>query len=189
VIAPTVDEALRGRRSTRSYVQRGVPDALLRELLDLARHAPSSMGGQPCCFVVVRDEDARRQLAAAKNAYSPAAKRARYPADFLAGAPAVVAVCVERDRAHGRARENGILAAGYLLLAAHGRGLSGVYLSAYQNDDAGLEEAIRDILQLPPEVEPVALVPIGFPAAAPAPKEMRPLTELVHHEIFGRRAR
>lgn len=185
---PLLDEALRGRRSIRSYDAREVPDALVLEILDLARHAPSSMDGQPCCFIVVRDQDARRQLAGIKNARCAAAKRARYPADFLVLAPVVVTVCVERNRAHGRGRESGILAAGYLLLAAHSRGLSAVYMTAYQSHDPGLEKDIRELLDLPSEVEPVALVPIGFPAIAPAPKELRPLAELVHHEIFGRRA-
>jgi nitroreductase len=97
----------------------------------------------------------------------------------------VVEVCVERDRAHGRERENGILAAAHLLLAAHARGLGGTYLTAYQPHDPALEGEIRLLLRLPPDIDPVALVPLGFPAERPAPKELRPLSDLIHDEIFG----
>ncbi|MGH7542480.1 MAG: nitroreductase family protein [Gemmatimonadota bacterium] len=180
-----LDEVLRGRRSIRRYARRAVPDALVLEILDLARHAPSSLGGQPWCFVVIRSRETLERLAAIKDDYCAADKRAAYPAGFLARAPLVVAVCVERGRAHGRSRESGVLAASHLLLAAHGRGLGGTYLTGYQPDDPGLEHEIRLLLRLPADVDPIALVPLGFPAERPTPKELRPLEKLIHQETFG----
>jgi len=144
------------------------------------------MNDQPCCFVVVRHGETKRRLAALKDAHCPVEKRAAYPADFLAEAPVVVAVCVERSRAHGRARENGILATAYLLLAAHERGLAGVYLSAYQPEGTALALEIARLLDLPPEIEPVTLIPLGYPAEGPPPKAMREMTALIHHETFSR---
>ena len=184
----SLDECIRTRRSIRRYQPRDIPDAVVGEVLDLARHAPSSMGGQPLCFVVVRDGETKRRLAAAKDAHCAPEKRADYPAGFLAAAPVVVAVCVERERAQGRDRENAILGTAYLLLAAHQRGLGGVYLSAYQAGDAALTREIRALLLLPPEVEPVTLVPLGYPAETPPPKPMRTLGTIVHAEAFGRGA-
>ncbi|HKY60968.1 MAG TPA: nitroreductase family protein, partial [Gemmatimonadota bacterium] len=119
-----------------------------------------------------------------KDAHCAADKREAYPAAFLARAPLVVAICVERGRAHGRGRESGILAASHLLLAAHARGLGGTYLTAYQPDDPGLENEIRLLLHLPADVDPIALVPLGYPAERPTPKELRPLAELIHEEAF-----
>jgi nitroreductase len=181
----TTDECIRSRRSIRRYQPHDVPDSLVREILDLARHAPSSMNDQPCCFVIVRDGETKRRLAAVKNLCSPVEKRG-YPADFLVSAPVVVAVCVEQNRAHDRERENGILATAMLLLAAHQRGLGGVYLSAYQPRDPALATEIRRLLALPREVEPVTLVPLGYPAESPSPKAMRPLATLVHDGAFDR---
>jgi nitroreductase len=180
----TLDECIRGRRSVRRYLPREVSDALVSEILDLARHAPSSMDGQPCCFVVVRRGETKTRLAEMKDAHCPPEKRA-YPAGFLAAAPVVVAVCVERDRAHGREQENAILATGFLLLSAHERGLSGVYLSAYQRDDPTLAREIARVLDLPPHIEAVTLVPLGYPAGDPPPKTMRSITTLVHQETFA----
>lgn len=174
------DAVVRGRRSIRRYASGEVPEESIRQILDLARYAPSSMGGEPWCFVVVRDPDLRRRLADIKNTHCPPAKREAYPADFLATAPVVIAVGVERARAHGRERENGILAAAWILLAAQARGLGSVYLSAYQSDGPDLAEEIGALLGLPSGIEPVALVPLGFPAETPAPKERRLLEEIVH---------
>lgn len=173
------------RRSIRRYQTRAVGEAEICALLDLARRAPSSMNGQPCHFVVVRDRETLRRIAAVKNRYCPAGKRA-YPADFVAAAPLVVAVCVERERSFGRGLENGVLAAAFLLLAACEQGLGGVFLTAYQNDDPGLAAEIGGLLCLPASVEPVALVPLGVPAEEPPAKEFRPLQEIVHDERFAR---
>lgn len=68
----TLDEVLRGRRSIRRYAPRAVPDALVREILDLARHAPSSLGAQPWCFVVIRSRETLERLAAIKDDYCAA---------------------------------------------------------------------------------------------------------------------
>lgn len=176
----SLEEAIRGRRSVRRYTDRHVPPAMLDELFDLARHAPSSLGGQPCWFLVLRDPGMRRHLADLKNAHCPPEKR-HYPADYLADAPVVVMVGVERARAHGRGRESAILATGTLLLAAHGHGLSGVYLSAY-SDGTTLADEMAVLFGLPAEVEPVTLIPLGYPAEEPPPKTLRPLAQLIHHE-------
>ena len=176
----SLEEAIRGRRSVRRYTDRDVTPAQLDELLDLSRHAPSSLDGQPCCFLVIRDAVMRRRLADLKNAQCPPEKQ-HYPADYLADAPVVVLVGVQRSRTHGRGRESAVLATGTLILAAHGRGLSGVYLSAY-NDGTSLADEIGVLFGLPAEIEPVTLVPLGYPAAEAPAKTLRPLAQLIHHE-------
>jgi nitroreductase len=175
---------LRTRRSVRRYASRPVPDELLGDVLDLARCAPSSMDGQPCCFVVIRDSTTKRTIVDLKNAACPASKLA-FRADFLVDAPVVVAVCVDRTQAHDRVRENAVLVTGHLLLAAHSRGLAGVYLSAYESHGGPLLAALSSVLGLPETVEPVTLVPLGFPDEAPPPKSLRPLSSLIHFERYG----
>lgn len=177
----TLEEAIEGRRSIRSYRAQEVPVGLIAEILDLARRAPSSMDGQPWRFLVIRDRVTKKRLAAVKNAHCPPEKRA-YPADFLANAPAIILVCVERNQSHGREIENGVLATAFLLLAAHSRGLGSVYLSAYQKGVPQLTEDIRRLLSLPQEIEPVTLVPIGFPADSPPPRRMCPVEEMILFE-------
>lgn len=50
------DEVVLGRRSTRGYQKKPVPKALIREVLELAMRAPSSLNTQPWNFYVVTGE-------------------------------------------------------------------------------------------------------------------------------------
>jgi nitroreductase len=176
----SVDDAIRGRRSARRFTTAPVTAETVRELVDLARHAPSSMNGQPWLFVVVRDRAMLRRLADIKNAHCPPDKR-DYPADFVADAPVLIAIGVDRARAHGRGRESGALAAATLLLAAQARGLAGVYLTAY--NDGSLADELRVALDLGAAIDPIALVPLGYPAESAPPKVLRPLDELMRDRV------
>lgn len=173
-----VDEAIRKRRSIRSYQSRAVSAELIAEMLDLARHAPSAMNGQPWHFVVIRDREMKERLSEIKRLRCPPEKRA-YVADYLKDAPLVVAICVERSRSHDRGLENGVLAAALLMLAATSRGLGSVYLSASRDGDPRLAAEIAELLGLSSDTLPISLVPIGFPAEKPSAKELRPLSEMI----------
>ena len=176
-----VDETIRTRRSIRRFDGRQVPDDLLEEILDLVRYTPSSMNGQPLTFVVVRDPSVKQQIADAKNADCPSLKAA-FASDFLSTAPVVIAICVDRERSFDREKENGILAAGTLMLAATARGLGSVYLSAYRDsDDRRLQNQIASLLDRPADIEPISLIPLGFPAESPQAKTLRPLAEMIRH--------
>jgi nitroreductase len=50
------DDVVRGRRSIRGYQRRPVPKALIREILELAMRAPTSLNTQPWNFYVVTGE-------------------------------------------------------------------------------------------------------------------------------------
>jgi len=173
-----VDEAIRTRRSIRSYQTREVPESVVQEILDLTRHSPSAMNGQPWHFVVIRDSEIKSRLGEIKRDRCPDEKKA-YAAAYLKDAPLIVAICVERCRSHDRPIENGVLAAGYLMLAATARGLGSVYLSAYRDQDPDLAREITALLELSEDTLPVALIPLGFADEKPSAKELRPLSGMV----------
>ncbi len=50
---PDFDTVVRGRRSIRGYLQKPVPRTLIREILELAMRAPTSLNTQPWNFYVV----------------------------------------------------------------------------------------------------------------------------------------
>jgi len=58
-----VFEAIKARRSVRSYTPEPVPDETLRRLLEAARLAPSAMNYQPWRFIVVRSQEAKDRIA------------------------------------------------------------------------------------------------------------------------------
>jgi len=184
VSAKSFEEVVLQRRSIRRYQKREVPEAVITEILETTRQAPSSMNGQPWCFVIVRDAETKRRISELKNRFCPPEKRS-FSADFLSQAPALVVVGVDQDRSFGRELENGVLATAWLLLAAQKHGLGSVYLSAYQPHDRGLEVELGKLLHLPEGIQPVTLLPLGYPDETPPTKQLRPLEEMIHHEYFG----
>jgi nitroreductase len=68
----------------------------------------------------------------------------------------------------------------HLILAAADVGLGTCWIAAF--DPA----AAREVLAVPPDVEPMLFTPLGYPAADASPSarhgERRPLEELVRHD-------
>jgi nitroreductase len=176
-------EVVRGRRSVRKFQNRPVPDSEVEFLIDLARHAPSSMNGQPWHFVIVKSADTKAALVEIKNRYCPPEKQA-YPADFLLKAPLIIIVCVEKSRSFGREIENSVMAASLLMQGAHSRGLGTVYMSAYMSSEPKLSKAIQKELGLPAGFAPVSILPLGYPDEIPRAKELRPVKEIIHFDQF-----
>jgi len=181
-----IDGIIKGRRSVRKYKNKGIADSLIEELLDLARYAPSSMNGQPWHFIVVRSEKTKKKLADIKNRYCPIEKQS-YKADFLQNAPVIIVVCVDKEKSYGREVENGVLATANIMLGAHSRGLGSVYMSAYKGDELELSREIREMLKLPATVDPITIVPLGYPDETPELKDIRDVEEMVSHETFSKR--
>jgi nitroreductase len=179
-------DAITGRRSIRRYAEKKVAPEVIRDILDLARRAPSSMNGQPWHFVVVRRPDLKSELAGIKDRYCPPEKRA-FSADHVKEADAVIVVCVDRELSFDRGIENAVLATANIMLAAHEQGLGTVYMSAYKAGDAGVSDEISALLKMPASLMPVTLIPLGYPAETPEPKALKPLDEMVSNEIFGNR--
>jgi len=176
-------EMLKGRRSIRSYKDRSPSDSDIERLIDLARHAPSSMNGQPWHFVIVRNQQTKKTLARIKDKYCPKEKQA-YSADFLNKAPVVIVVCVDKARSFAREVENALLASSYIMLGAHDLGLGTVYMSAYAGGEPRLCEEIRRELSVPAGIEPISILPMGYPNESAPPKQLCSLKEMMHFEHF-----
>lgn len=56
-----LDQALRGRRSVRSYLDREVPEELIRQVVEAGTFAPSAKNGQQWRFTVLTDK-AKKEL-------------------------------------------------------------------------------------------------------------------------------
>jgi nitroreductase len=163
---------LQSRRSIRKYQARPVPDNLLEEVLEAARWAPSASNGQPWRFVVIRDPAMRRKIA-------PLAGISIIRWAHVEGAPVLLALC---GRAGSPLLQTDVALAGMqLMLQAHALGLGSCWIGAFDR------EPTAQLLQLPPEMHLVALLTLGFPAEDPAPTPRKPLSELVHYDIFGNR--
>ena len=164
-------ELVRTRNSIRAWRPDPVEDEKLQAVLEAGRLAPSACNKQPWAFVVVKDAEQKQRL---RRAYDKA---------WLSDAPVVIAVCSEPKAAWVRQKDGKVhadvdcaIAGDHMTLAAHALGLGTCWVCAFD------PQAAREVLALPPHVEPVALFPLGYPAEAGRPKQRKALSELVHAE-------
>jgi len=71
-------------------------------------------------------------------------------------------------------------------LGAYSRGLGSVYLSAYRNGEPGISDEIRQALGIPQHINPITIVPLGYPDEIPESKMVRPLKDIISYETFSR---
>jgi nitroreductase len=169
-------EAIKGRRSIRSFLPDPVPEKDLKTILEAAIMAPSAGNCQPWEFVIVKDEERKRKLA-----------EAAHWQDFIAEAPVVVVVCANIPRTSARYGKRGetlyciqdtAAAIQNMLLAAHSLGYGTCWIGSFEDDQ------VAKIVEAPKGVKPVALIPIGKPAEKPRAPARIPLEKVCHEEHF-----
>ena len=177
LFAESVLALLKGRRSIRRYRPDPVPDEMVEQLLEAGRWAPSASNRQPWAFIVVRDEEVRRQVAQHAAYYF-----IRWA--HVEEAPLLIVLCGEaRNRIYRQFLHEDIgLAGGQIMLQAKALGLGTCWIGGLDR------KAIAGILKVPDHVEIVGLLTVGFPAEDPPPPPRKPLAEIVHYDVYGNRA-
>ncbi len=168
-----VFEAIKIRRSVRSYKAEAVPEGKLKKVLEAARLAPSAHNEQEWKFVVVRDAQKRKELA-----------EAALNQNFIAEAPIViVAVALNPDHI----MSSGVpafavdlaIAVDHMTLKATEEGLGTCWIGAFS------QEKVKKVLEIPERYKVVVLLPLGFPADTPEPKSRKNIEEIVCYENFS----
>ena len=165
---------LKERRSIRRYLPDPVPDAMVEQLLEAGRWAPSAGNRQPWTLIAVRDEAIRQQVGAHSAYYF-----VRWA--HVAEAPLLIVLCGDaRNRVYRRYLHEDVgLAGSQIMLQAKALGLGTCWIG-------GLDRpAIASILHVPEHMEIVGLLTVGFPDEDPAPRSRKPLAEVVHYDVYG----
>lgn len=162
-----VYEAVRTVLAVRAYEDRAIPEESVRRIVEAARLTGSSMNRQPWHFIVVEDGEMLRRL----GALAPSGR-------YVAEAALAVVVVIERTRF---AVSDGSRAIQSMVLAAWDEGIGSNWVGFM-----GLEE-IKPLLDIPDELDILAIVPFGYPAQATGrgKKQRKPLGEVVHRGRFG----
>jgi len=184
-----VIEAIKKRRSVRSYDDRPVPKSIMNAIIEAGNEAPSAMNSQPWRFVVVENQDTKLKLlhAAKPNAhkiidmikdadperYEAIMKRfAQLPDPVYYSAPAVVFV-IGSGRYAGHSCP---LACENMMIAAHSLGLGSCWVGfgAMVTDNA----EVRAILDLKEDETIFGPLLFGYPREHPdRPIKKEPLVK------------
>ena len=159
---------LMNRRSIRRYEDRQVPDELLDQVLQVGIHAASGMNTQGVRLVAVRDPETVAYLSKLNAAVMGASH------DPFYGAPCVVVVLADPDL-YGGWVEDGALALGNMMNAAHALGLGSCWIHrAKQVFDSPEGKELLKKWGLPEQLRGVGNCILGFPACdppSPAPRK------------------
>jgi F420 biosynthesis protein FbiB-like protein len=202
---PDVLDVIKQRRSVRKYLPKEVPSKIVAEVLVAAGWAPSAHNAQPWRFIVLEDASVKRMLAdamadawaadLAKDDLTVEADKRKERVERFANAPVLILACVtmdglrkfpdkerqmcERDLAmqsFGAATQN-------LLLAAHAKGLGACWFSA----PSFCKETVRKVLKIADDVEPQALIALGYPAEKPQVPLKKSLGAYCFMDKWGRK--
>jgi nitroreductase len=163
-------EGIYTRRSVRHFTDQPVDREQLLEVIKAGTWAPSGLNNQPWRFVIVRSEDVRRELA----------KNTRY--NFvIERAPACIAVFVDKSVMYSDVKDHQSMGACIqnMLLAAHALGLGAVWLGEILKNAS----AVRSLFGLPENLELMAVVAIGHPAAGQHSSRRKDLAEVLLKEL------
>ena len=173
---PGLFETIAARTSIRKFdPSKPVSNADIEKILKAGMCAPSAMDRRPWEFIVVRD---KVKLTALGN---------RLPYSRCGnGAQAAIVVCGNLDNGlPGRGKEYWIhdcsAATMNILLAAKGLGLGAVWTGVYPGEDR--VAVVREVLSIPEGYAPLNVIPLGYPAENPTPKDKWNPAK-VHHDTW-----
>lgn len=158
------------RFAARKYLERPVEAEKLARILEAGRLAPTGANAQPQRVLVVQSAEGRAKLSQAANIY---------------GAPLALVVCCETAKAWVRPYDHKSIAdidaaivTDHMMLAAAEAGLASVWICYFKPD------VIKEAFNLPPGVEPVNILALGYSEEKAPAKMRKEAGETIFYETF-----
>ncbi|MDP4096327.1 5,6-dimethylbenzimidazole synthase [Paenibacillus sp. P96] len=195
------------RRDIRTFLADPIPADVILKILHAAHHGPSVGFMQPWNFILVTGEATKARLAWAADKerralaihYEDQRKEQFLSLKVEGIQQAPLTICVTSDPTRGGSHvlgrnsipETDLLSTACAIqnmwLAACVEGLALGWVSFYKKND------VRDILDIPPHIDPVALLSVGYTDKYPSKplletanwEKRRELQELIYHEHWG----
>lgn len=145
-------ELAKKRYSVHKYKKIPVEVEKLEEILEAGRVAPSAVNYQPLYFIVIRDSAMRRDIATT------------YHKPWILEAPVLIVICGDHSKSWRRPDGkdhldmDAAIAIDHMTLAAADLGLGTCWVCMFDS------MLCHKILNLPPFIETIALLPLGYPA-------------------------
>ena len=171
-------ENIMTRTSIRQYKNQPVEQEKIDIMLKAAMAAPTAVNLQPWHFIVIDDKNTIDQLSG------------RQPTN----APLLIAICGDTDKTtmpDGKGKlpdfwvQDVSAATENLLLAAHALGLGAVWTGVYPVMERTAE--VANVLNCPLNIVPLAVVRVGYPDEAPAPKDKFKEENISYNKFGGKK--
>ena len=160
-------EAVRTLLAVRRYLDRAVPEAVIRKIVEAGRLTGSAMNLQPWHFVVVQDRETLRRLGSLARS-----------GPYVAQAPLAIVVAVEKS---SYAVSDASRAIQSMMLVAWSEGVGSNWVGF-----GGLDK-VNALLGIPAGLDALAILPFGYPAEriGRGKKSRKPLRSVAHRERYG----
>ena len=165
-----VMEAIRKRRSIRSYLEDPVEEEKIKKVLEAARLAPSAKNFQEWRYIIVKDKNTREKLMQAAKGQK-----------FVAEAPVILVACAVTDNHQMTCGQlcypiDVAISLDHISLKAVEEGLGTCWVGAFY------ENEVKKILAIPQDVRVVELMTLGYPKIMPTPMPRKDLKEIIKYE-------
>jgi len=201
-------EALSTTRAIRRYTEEKIPSEVLNEILWFASRAPSGSNRQPFRFLAITHGEVADKVKSAlgdsfrrgwaaklqhdgyqsgsgQHSNSPKSRQAatmQHYVDHIEQVPVIVFGCLVRYRDASPTEGASIYpACQNLLLAARALGYGGALTMWHQ----GVENQLRELLDIPENVAISACITLGRPQGSHGPVRRRPISELIFENQWG----
>jgi nitroreductase len=170
-VAMDVKEAIRTKRAVRKFLEKPLPEEVMRAILNAGRRSQSSKNNQDWRFIAITDKSILKELSTCGEW-----------AGHLAGASLAVAILTPDPAAKFQYLFDAGQAAAFMQLAAWELGVGSCPASIYDHERA------RTILDFPPEWHLRFALSFGYPAdeetlsAKPRKGGRKSMEDVVHWE-------
>ena len=169
------DTLIAERYSVRSFKEDHLPKEIIDKILLASHKAPTGCNYQPQRIIVMNTDESMEKLKKCTKCHF--------------NAPTAMLVCHNREESWVRKYDGALsspvdaaIVATYLMLAAQNEGVGSCFVMHFD------PSAMRESFNIPDEVEPLALLVMGYPADDAKPLDLhfksRPMDEIVFYDGF-----
>lgn len=169
-----LSDIIKNRYSVRDYKPIEIGKTLILDILEAARLAPSAVNFQPWHFIVIQEDKVLSEM------------KGCYDRNWFKTVPTVIVACADHSQSWKRSSDGKdfatidlAIAIDHITLKATELGLGTCWVCNFDVNRCS------ELLNLPQNIEPVALIPLGYPNSKSPVKKRKPLDEIVHFNQFN----
>ena len=169
------EKLIKERFSVRSFKQEHLPQSIINKILNAGHIAPTGCNFQPQRILVLNTDEAVEKLKGCTKCHF--------------NAPTAMLICHNKDESWKRVYDgalsspvDAVIVATHMMLAAQNEGIGSCWVMHFN------PEAMRSAFNIPQNIDPVALLVMGYPSDDAKPLDMhstyRDINETVFYDTF-----